>query len=577
MSELRVDSVKSKGGGAPNLPKGVTISGIATAATLGATTIDVSNVNVSGVVTSATLNGPLLSTGTPTLGLGVTINSSGVAISGVATAGIVSATTLFGDGTNISGVGATLAPLFYQPDPYDTGVLLDAGIGITFNQQVKAGTGNVTLSIANAGVAGTVVENFGVGSSVSISENRITINPTADLSGGKAQYFISYPSGAFTNNEGTDYVGTGYTFEARAYNYQLWAWGQNTYGQLGDNSVVHKSSPVQIPGTTWGVNVSAGAAQQQTNALFIKTDGTLWAWGYRYYGELGLNQGGPGQVSSPTQIPGTTWAKSSIGFYYSAAIKTDGTLWTWGLNDKGELGQSQAYAQLAARSSPVQVPGTTWSTVSAAMKTTYGIKTDGTLWVWGENGYGELGVNSRTEYSSPVQVPGTTWKEVSAGAWQGLATKTDGTLWTWGWNIYGKLGQNSYGNPTNVSSPVQIPGTTWDKPRANGHYPRAIKTDGTLWVWGTGTQGNLGLNDTINRSSPTQVPGTTWSDAVVGYDGSCIATKTDGTLWSWGYNDIGQIDHNNTTKVSSPIQIGSDTDWSQPFVVNHSSFAIKQS
>ena len=193
MSELRVDSIKSKGGGAPDLPKGVTISGIATAATLGATTVDVSNVNVSGVVTSGTLSGDLLSTGTPTLGLGVTINSSGVAISGVATAGIVSATTVYGDGSNLTGIAASIAPLFYQPDPYDTGVLLDAGIGITFNQQVKAGSGNVTLSIANAGVAGTVVENFGVGSSVSISENRITINPTADINATQV-YHISFPS-----------------------------------------------------------------------------------------------------------------------------------------------------------------------------------------------------------------------------------------------------------------------------------------------------------------------------------------------------------------------------------------------
>ena len=151
MSELRVDSVKSKGGGAPDLPKGVTISGIATAATLGATTVDVSNVNVSGVVTSATLNGPLLSTGTPTLGLGVTINSSGVAISGVATAGIVSATTLYGDGTNLTGIGASIAPLFYNPDQNDRTVTVGTGIGITFNSQIKAGSGNINLRLVSIG------------------------------------------------------------------------------------------------------------------------------------------------------------------------------------------------------------------------------------------------------------------------------------------------------------------------------------------------------------------------------------------------------------------------------------------
>jgi len=356
MSELRVDSVKSKGGGAPNLPKGVTISGIATAATLGATQIDVSNVNVSGVVTSGTLSGSLLSTGTPTLGLGVTINSSGVAISGVATAGIVSATTLYGDGTNITGVGATLAPLFYNPDPYDTLATLDTGIGITFNQQVKAGTGNVTLSIANAGVAGTVVENFGVGSSVSISENRVTINPTADLSGGEAQYFISYPSGAFTNNVGDNYVGTGYTFGTRVYTKEIYVAGSNAYGGLGQNgpALAHKSSPTQIPGTTW---------------------------------EFGFG-------STPT----------------SGAINTSGELWLWGHNHKGQLGQNSHIPYGNGISSPVQVPGTTWSKVSSGSYYMMASKTDGTLWAWGDNSDGQLGVNNRTEYSSPIQVgSGAMW------------------------------------------------------------------------------------------------------------------------------------------------------------------------
>ena len=215
MSELRVDSVKSKGGGAPDLPKGVTISGITTAVTLCATQIDVSNVNVSGVVTSGTLSGNLLSTGTPTLGLGVTINSSGVAISGVATAGIVSATTLYGDGTNITGVGASIAPLFYNPDVSDSLVTFGTGIGITFNQQIKAGTGNITIRETNA--SGTVVENFGVGSSVTISENRVTFSPTSDLSEDTV-YHVSYPSGAFTNNAGdVSYVGTAYTFATKTF------------------------------------------------------------------------------------------------------------------------------------------------------------------------------------------------------------------------------------------------------------------------------------------------------------------------------------------------------------------------
>ena len=584
MSELRVDSVKSKGGGAPDLPKGVTISGITTAVTLGATQIDVSNVNVSGVVTSGTLSGSLLSTGTPTLGLGVTINSSGLVVTGVATAGIVSATTLYGDGTNLTGIGATIAPLFYQPDPGDTGVSFPAGIGITFNSQVKAGTGNVTLSIANAGVAGTVVENFGVGSSVTISENRVTIDPTADLSVGQ-DYIISYPSGCFTNNEGTDYVGTAYTFQARVYSHQLWAWGYNAgnIGNLGLNNHTEYSSPVQIPGTTW--RHAGNTYGQGYTTWATKTDGTLWMWGYNSSGELGQND--IAHRSSPIQIPGTNWSDMVHGGNTtnnaSAAVKTDGTLWVWGTNFRGNLGQNQSPGTLGGVSSPVQIPGTTWNTAEDTMgggvTNLKAIKTDGTLWEWGYGGYGSMGLNlpDATYYSSPVQLPGTTWSNIAVSKYYTLATKTNGTLWSWGYGGYGSLGQN---NRTTYSSPIQIPGTTWatgEGKVTTGHSSSlAIKTDGTLWSWGLNNQGGLGHNqpDNSHRSSPVQIPGTTW-DQVSMMNYTSMATKTDGTLWAWGYNPHGQLAQNNVTQYSSPIQIPG-TDWTKVGSSVYSSFAIKR-
>ena len=549
MSELRVDSVKSKGGGAPDLPKGVTISGITTAATLGATQIDVSNVNVSGVVTSGTLSGDLLSTGTPTLGLGVTINSSGVAISGVATAGIVSATTLYGNGENLTGIGASIAPLFYQPDPYDTGVLLDAGIGITFNQQVKAGSGNITLSIANAGVAGTVVENFGVGSSVSISENRITINPTADISATQ-DYIISYPSGCFTNNEGTDYVGTAYTFQARAYNNELWMWGRNNYGQSGQNNTVQYSSPVQIPGTTW-----SGAIASSDSAFATKTDGTLWVWGQNWRGRLGQNSPQTTNLSSPVQVPGS-WSHVNAGGNGTLAINTDGELWSWGYNYVGFLGQNNTIQY----SSPVQVGSeTTWSQTTGKTSK-YGIKTDGTLWSWGYNNNGGLGQNNKTDYSSPVQIPGTNWSKVSSGHRQtAFAIKTDGTLWGWG------SGDNKVLNSSDnnkKSSPVQMPGTTWKSVYQYSEGIAGFKTDGTLWMWGYNNLGQLGQNSLTTYSSPIQIPGTTWSGDAFAGPNWILATKTDGTLWSWGANDAGNLGQNQEgNNISSPTQIGSDTTW----------------
>ena len=573
MSQINVNIIKDSNKGAPDFPSGVNVGGITSTVTLGVTNLNPTNVNVSGVVTATTLDGNLLATGTPTLGLGVTINTSGVNISGVATAGIVSATTLYGDGTNLTGIALTIAPLNYNPAVFSQASHLGkaSGIGLTFNQGVKAGSGNVTLSLANAGVAGTVVENFGVGNSVTYSNgDTITITPTADLSVGQ-NYHLSYPSGAFTNIGGdVSYVGTAYTFQARSYSYQAWGWGTNQVGELGQNSITQYSSPVQIPGTTWISNVAAGAR----NGIGVKSDGTLWAWGNNAQGQLGQNS--QAQYSSPAQIPGTTWNVAHTAQNSSFATKTDGTLWVWGYNSNyGQLGVNN----LTDYSSPVQVPGTTWSKIHSGSNTTIAIKTDGTMWSWGNNSSGQLGASlaagsvpdGGTVRSSPVQLPGTTWASVNSGD-KVLATKTDGTLWTWGTNYHGGLGHNQQGShpgyPNSKSSPVQVGSATdWSTSTNSigqiGYVGYAVKTDGTLYVWGSSNDGYLGLNSPVQRSSPVQLPGT-WSSVIQGTGGGATgAIKADGTAWTWGQSPSGALGQNigPGTTYSSPIQLGSDTTW----------------
>ena len=251
----------------------------------------------------------------------------------------------------------------------------------------------------------------------------------------------------------------------------LWSWGYNSYGQLCTGNDVHRSSPTQIPGTTWGTGRKSISSTGRS-VLAVKSDGTLWSWGGNYAGRGGTNQapGGSNQYfTSPRQIPGTTWSLVESGPNTSMAIKVDGTLWGWGPNPDGRLGQNSIGAQPGQNvwhgfSSPVQIPGTTWKDVAMTHENDGGyvaIKTDGTMWAWGNGSTGQLGLNSTTKFSSPVQIPGTTWDIVDGiGAAGATAIKTDGTLWTWGNSSYGGLGNNT-GPGAHRSSPIQIPGTDW--------------------------------------------------------------------------------------------------------------------
>jgi len=296
----------------------------------------------------------------------------------------------------------------------------------------------------------------------------------------------------------------------------LWMWGQNTDGELGFNSRAdHRSSPAQLgTDSTWARLVTGG----KENCMATKTDGTLWAWGSNASGGLGQNQNYTHVRSSPVQIgTGTDWgtetAKISSGFYTNFAIKTDGTLWSWGYNSDGQVGQNQGGGFI---SSPTQIPGTTWDKLAVQnYNHTAAIKTNGTLWTWGEGQYGQLGnnqnENNTRRYSSPIQVPGTTWASITAHASCMYAVKTDGTLWTWGRNHEGQLGINLGSPTTSRSSPTQVgTDTTWstDPVHITGAYESNIsllKTDGTLWSWGSNANGSQGLNDRTARSSPTQV------------------------------------------------------------------------
>ena len=345
---------------------------------------------------------------------------------------------------------------------------------------------------------------------------------------------------------------------------QLWVSGRNHRGQLGVGNTSDYSSPIQVGSlTNWAITDGG-----ETSSVAVKTDGTLWTWGNNTHGQLGLgNSGSYYRYSSPKQVGSLTgWAKVSSGYAFVLAIKTNGTLWSWGQNDNGgPLGLGDT----TSRSSPVQVGAlTTWAEVSGGFtgNNSMGVSTSGTLFTWGRNQFGQLGLGNTTSYSSPKQVGAlTAWSKVSMSGGASAAIKTDGTLWTWGYNGSGVLGLGNatiYPINNDRSSPVQVGSlTNWSQISNNSSSMIAVKTDGTLWSWGSGYFGSLGLGNTTNYSSPKQVGALTAWSRVSGGNHFSIALKTDGTLWTWGRNNVGQLGLGNTTNRSSPVQVGALTTW----------------
>jgi alpha-tubulin suppressor-like RCC1 family protein len=340
---------------------------------------------------------------------------------------------------------------------------------------------------------------------------------------------------------------------------ELWVWGDNNSFKLGDGSGTTRSIPVAIGGggTNWK-QVSCGRDHQGA----IKTDGTLWMWGSDNPPALGIN-GVVRATNNPvtTFAGGTNWKQISCGFSASAAIKTDGTLWTWGRGTEGQLGDNN----VITRSTPVTTfaGGNNWKQVSCGQYHTAAIKTDGSLWLWGRGTSGQLGNFATTNRSTPVTTfaGGNTWKQVSAQGYKIAAVKTDGTLWIWGTNFLNQLPINATGDK-NTPVTTFAGGTTWKQTTTS----MAIKTDGTLWTWGTNGSGQLGTNDTTTRSTPvtTFAGGTNWKSLAFGF-GTSAAIKTDGTLWTWGGAGRGQLGTNDTTpnRLTPVTTFAGGNNWKQ--------------
>jgi len=396
----------------------------------------------------------------------------------------------------------------------------------------------------------------------------------------------------------------------------LWAWGDNSAGQLGVGSDVEYSNlPVQVGFDNNWAAVAAGGY----HTVAVKKDGALWAWGWNEYGQLGRGNDHDGCLydnfneeycPDPVQVGSNeNWASVTAGYAHTVALTMDGALWAWGENSYGQLGVGldldgcdavNDYNMLYCP--PMQIGSDNeWKTVAAGDSHTVALKNDGTLWAWGRNEYGQLGIDANLAQDDcrddlygnngnmscyvPLQVGSDAgWEDITAGYGHTLAVKTNGALWAWGWNEFGQLGVGmdaggceiiaDWGDDYLYCPPIPFPvqvgaDNEWKSVAAGDSHTMALKKDGTLWAWGANWYGQLGIetSDPVNCINndygdencyvPVQVnQDDNWAFvAVNGVSFHTSAVKKDGSLWTWGANWDGQLGDGGDDDSFTPIWI----------------------
>jgi len=315
-------------------------------------------------------------------------------------------------------------------------------------------------------------------------------------------------------------------------NGSLWCMGNNVYENLATG--LSSSSEIATPTQVLNSGIWKKISRNIYNGCGIKNNDTLWCWGYNNYGEVGdgttVNKTAPVQVSG-----GGTWKDVSSGAYHTCAIKNDDTLWCWGYNNSGQVGDGTS----TTRTTPRQiVSGTTWQSIDLGFSHSCALKSDNTFWCWGYNAHGQLGTGNTSNQNVPTQISGGgVWKQISTDETRSCGIKLDDTLWCWGTGLLGN------GNNAPVYTPTAIASNdTWLQIAAGGSHICGIKTNGTLWCWGNDDYMQIGdMNNALTKPMPTEVYGnTTWKQVSLGWMHTC-GIKTNDTLWCWGKGSNGQL------------------------------------
>jgi len=302
--------------------------------------------------------------------------------------------------------------------------------------------------------------------------------------------------------------------------------------------------------------IIGGLAARSTHTMYVSGDGTLFTWGVNSGGQLGDNT--TTSRSTPVAVAGTakTFCKVSAAEFHSVAIDKNGQGWAWGVNGQGRLGDGS----LTNRCTPVSVAGTakTFCDISGGGSHSIAVDNYGQVWCWGNNGQGQLGNNSVVSRRTPIAILGQqkTFCTVSAGRFYSLGIDKNGQVWAWGQGASGQLGNNQQ---VNRCTPVSIVGPTRTFCKISAgifNHVLAIDKNGQVWGWGNNTSGPIGDNTTTFRSSPVAVAGTTKTFCEISAGASySLGIDKNGQVWGWGSNVAGQLGDNTITCKLTPVSI----------------------